>query len=867
MLEKRNEITQQINAQLQSRDGSANLSYIEMGPSNVGGRSRAVFAYEENTNIMFASSVSGGVWKSTDAGGSWTKLPDFDDNLVVGSMDRLGNGWIVVGTGSTFERPNGNEGSGFFGNGLFITKDEGLTFELVSDDSDTPVDFDNGWGVFNRIKADPLNDNMAWAATSKGLRRINFTSGELELPSGASGNVCYDVAVSSDGATILTAYANAIALSVDSGNTFTFINGSGPGQLKFPQGRTTLAISPDDDNYMYALMATSNERLDGLFYTTDKGATWTQANWPAGDENDLFVSLGGQGFYDNVITVIPGEPGVAVMGGVTLWKAGPMQQPIQIALNFASVFSPFYVHSDIHSLTWADNNTLLIGCDGGIHEGNYDGSFFTFSLRNNGFNVTQFYEIAIDNELDNIMGGTQDNGTQFVDGEGFDPQSAVRVIGGDGFACDLSHLLPGAGIGSVYNGDFRRARDITTGNFSNFVGDIGTNFGGFNTLGRLFEYPNEPLARGHVYTFKNETNQPLPKGTTVTFDSKVATGLALEYELEEDLAPNGTVDYNDPTSVLYAVDEGTSIYVTREALNFETQPDFWLVADNVFSNQLEFDFLGNHLFSAGFGVTRISGLRNVWEESDVTGNVTVTRTTVGGGGVLTDVAVNKLDPNIVVAVKPGYNVGNHVFLSTNALSSNPVYTSIDGDLPDIPVYAVDFAYEDPTTIFLGTEEGLYVTTDGGQTWVNQAVNGFDRVPIFDIRTQRRSWRDSVANPGATYIGTHGRGFFRTEDFMPPEPPPNNISEINKVNNVQLAVFPNPVVNDIATLRLETKGEFKADVLNIMNLNGQVVQSIDARNLQPRANEFKFNVSELPAGIYMANVTLEKGTYSTKFIKK
>jgi len=864
ILQKKAEITAQLATTRKS--GSSTMDWEEMGPNNVGGRTRAFLAF--NANTLFAGSVTGGLWKSTDDGQSWSIVSSFDQNLAIGSIAKLGNGWIIVGTGCTFESANGQGGSGSRGDGLFVSKDGGSTFTIVKDDSENNVDYTNGWRVFNRLVADPNDGNVVWAASSKGVQKMNIQTGEFILPAGASGNTCYDIALSANASKILASYSTSFALSNDGGNSFSFISGSGTGKLKNPSGRATVAISQDDEAYMYALMAKGNGTFDALYYSADTGNTWT-LNWSS-PQFDPFVSANGQGFYDQAITIIPGKPRQVIIAGVTLWIAGPGHQPEQIALNFASPLSPNYVHSDIHTLSWMGSNRLVVGCDGGIHFGTYTGLGFNFSIRNNGYNVTQFYAIGVDGN-GRIIGGTQDNGTQYITGEGANPKKAYQVIGGDGFACDLSTLLPSAGIGSVYNGAFRRTQTVSNGNFSNFVQNVPNNngeFGGFYTVGELYENDYDWKARAVQYTYTNtDTRDTIFAGETVVKDSKVLTGLSASFVLEEDLIPGAEVKFHDKANVMYAVDGGTAIYLTRDIWNFEKTPDFWKIADNQTNvNKMAFSKDGDHLFLAKLGgVTRVSGLREAWDvnEGDISGssyNLTVAN--IPGVTNVSDVAVNPHNPDHIVAVRYGYNGGIHVYESENATQAGASFTAIQGDLPDIPVYAVDIDYTDANIIYIGTEEGVYVTEDGGTTWVNQVVNGVERVPVFDIKVQHYN-EEYVNNTGVVYAGSHGRGFFKMENRNVTSLPEIADRQVNL--NADLKVFPNPVV-DNATVAFDLVKDDRA-TLSIMNLSGQVVKTITANNLSvTNENLVEFNVVELPVGTYLVHLNNGNDQRIGRFIK-
>lgn len=868
MQRRREEATAHIQNSVRTR---AAMNWENIGPNNVGGRTRSVISYDENVNIMFAGSVAGGLWKTTDGGQNWSMVNSFSENLMIGDITRLGNGWIVVGTGNSFEPSGGFGNTGFRGDGLFISKDDGVTFSLVTDDSGNDINYENGWRVFNTIVADPNESNVAWTACTKGIKKINFQTGVFTTPSGASGTVCNDITISSSGNIILASYSSNVALSRDGGNTFTFIGASGAGNLKKPTGRCALAISPDDEAYMYAVMEKSNGAFDGVYYSADTGNTW-QTTWASGGTDYLFGS-NAQGDYDMAISVVPGKPQVVVVAGVTLWVTGPGAITEQIALNFTAPNSPLYVHSDIHHLSWANNSTLIVGCDGGVHIGDYNGQSFAFKRRNYQYNVTQFYNIGIDG-TGQIIGGTQDNGTHYVSGLSSNATGSVEVLGGDGFTCELSVLMNNGAIASIYRGAFTRSSNVGVNGFGGFVSDVQAGeFGGFFTTGALFEERSSAKARRVEYTYVNNlSGRKLVVGDTISVNSQVLTGEMVRRPIETELEIDSSISFYDETNVMYAVDQGNSIHLTRDIWDFDGTPDFWKIADNQSNvSQMAFSKSGNHLFLAKLGgLTRISNLNDAWfaEQADIdsAGYLLEVKNITGVGlGLLSDVAVEHYNDDHVVVVRYGYSSGgspqSHVYESLNATSDDPTFASIQGDLPDFPVYAVEIDMSDPSIIYIGTEEGMYVTEDGGVTWVNQTVNGMDRTPVYDIKIQTRSW-EGIINTGVVYVGTHGRGFYKMENRLLQ----TYIAEEEKVTiNKDLLIYPNPITND-GTIAFELN-EDNGATLNIMNLTGQVVKTIDATNLSvDRENKVTFNVLDLPVGTYLMHLNNGADQRSGRFVK-
>ena len=115
-------------AQRQGAQKAAGLSWHELGPDNIGGRTRAIepFSTGSSMNGLYAGSVSGGLWKSTNRGDNWTQITSFP-NLMVASIALAGNGDLYVGTGTAWEGTGGEGGSGFRGEGNYRSTDSGAS--------------------------------------------------------------------------------------------------------------------------------------------------------------------------------------------------------------------------------------------------------------------------------------------------------------------------------------------------------------------------------------------------------------------------------------------------------------------------------------------------------------------------------------------------------------------------------------------------------------------------------------------------------------------------------------------------------------------------------------------------------------------
>ena len=129
---------------------------------------------------------------------------------------------------------------------------------------------------------------------------------------------------------------------------------------------------------------------------------------------------------------------------------------------WASPSLPFYVHADNHRLFWANDNTLIVGNDGGVQArfGSSGPNQIT-SVINKGYSVTQFYSMGFGGD-GSVIGGAQDNGTQYKDNSNHGPKNLQKFQVVTDSNAKSSYLNSDAIITTVYNGSISRSSDRGT---------------------------------------------------------------------------------------------------------------------------------------------------------------------------------------------------------------------------------------------------------------------------------------------------------------------------------------------------------------------------------------------------------------------
>ncbi|MCB0783454.1 MAG: T9SS type A sorting domain-containing protein [Flavobacteriales bacterium] len=855
------------------------LQWIEMGPDNIGGRVRSIVVDPNDPNVVWTGGVSGGLWRSGDAANTWQKIDAFSDNIIVSTLAILGNGHVYVGTGSSFDGPSGTGGSGFVGGGLFRSTDNGATFELVAGPTSS-WNANSEWVVIDKIVAHPTDPNKLWVAYNRGLRIYDETSDTFTTPPNVPGTTpCRAVEVSVDGTTIVANFGFDGYLSTDGGQSFVLLNASSG----FPQsniGRMEFAISPDDPNYIYSMCATTSGGMLGVWSSTDRGTTWSRI-WPGGigvangvPALDIFRD-NTQGIYDNVMSVRPGAPDEIWLGGVELWKTSLSGQPQQLALpfDFPGCFS--CVHVDIHEITWApDGQTVYVGCDGGVYKSIDAGNIWVAANRD--LNITQFYGMGFD-PTGKVNGGTQDNGSLYIDLRGNTEKEAVELTGGDGFDSDISQIDTNIMFTTLYFGAVFRTSDGGI-NFADMLsprmltlssgGNLGAGLGDFYTNIRLYENWNDLGSEDSVEWVNNGTDT-LFFGDQIIYRGNVPV-IEQQYTVTQSMVlPGDTLMLQDRVQSLFAIGFGANqgVWVTRDALNIAEAAEWWKVIDNLGGGTttcLEWSADGNTLFvgTSDGRVVRVTGFNEAYtlDEADVElGNAVVLQqsTILNANNTVTGLAPDPSDPARLMVTFGNYGGGSKVRITDNALAANPSFSiiwNVPTDLLGMPVYDGIIHADNGDILVIGTEMGIFSSDDAGQTWTVEN-DGLAPVPVFAVRQQTWNWQNNpygptyVRNPYVIYAATHGRGFFRTETLLGVDPG-TPIAGSEDVLDA-LTFFPNPVVNT-GTLVFELKE--RADVtVTLYDLNGRLVEALPRRVLPSGEQRLDIPVNGLANGTYLVEV--------------
>ncbi len=422
---------------------SRDANWTQLGPNSSTsgyhgiGRINCIAFHPSDNDTYWVGTAAGGLWKTSDGGSSWTVLNEGTAVLAVSDIlipdDYANSHTIYIATGDRDHWDNNSVG-------VLKSTDEGLTWNSTG----LTYSVANGKMV-NKLIIDPNNNQIIIAATKDGVYKT--TDGGTTWNTQLSSERFIDLEYKpGDFSTLYagTRYGGEIWRSTDGGINWSMIKNT-------DGKRVELAVSPNNPNVVYALIAASDNGLKGVYKSTNSGASFSLAynsknllgwNSDGGDS-------GGQGWYDLSLAVNPADADMVFVGGVNTWKSTDGASSFSIA-NHWSGNGAQAVHADKHRLRYRSNGDIFECNDGGVYISTDDGANWTD--KTNGMQISQMYKIGVAQTVNNdIITGLQDNGTKNYSAGLWDD-----VIGGDGMDCAIDFTDENTQYGELYYGDLKR---------------------------------------------------------------------------------------------------------------------------------------------------------------------------------------------------------------------------------------------------------------------------------------------------------------------------------------------------------------------------------------------------------------------------
>lgn len=418
------------------------LNIKELGPYNVGGRTRDMITDYADHNRILACGVSGGIWESKNLGKKWAPINDNEASLAPTAITQspFDHKIFYYSTGEVT-----NATAGVPGNGVFKSVDGGQSFSQL--DATLNGKFDYTWDIKHSL----TDSNTIYVATANsGLWRSTNAGDTFELVYQTGVDV-QDIEVLPNGSVLITVESNGIYKS-ESGDlgSFTKLTKGTP-----VNGFNRIEISNclDFPDVIYAAFSQNNGYDQGIcvgiWKSSNGGKTWNLASGNPMDVDDGSFRWPWSCF---VLGVHPSDTNNIVVGCIGLFFSKDGGASWGAAANS---------HVDYHCFTSRldDKDAFLIGNDGGIYSYNWNTIKSTAQIQdlNNGYNVTQAYAGSFaPDSLGNII-GTQDNGTNYgQNGE----SDFTEIFGGDGSFCHVNQQYPDIAYVSSQNANIRKTGSL-----------------------------------------------------------------------------------------------------------------------------------------------------------------------------------------------------------------------------------------------------------------------------------------------------------------------------------------------------------------------------------------------------------------------
>lgn len=576
-----------------------NITWEELGPDNIGGRSRALLIDRDNPNILYAGGVSGGLFTSTTGGSSWQKVNDLQENLAIVSIAQAINGDIYYGTGEgMYYSTSGTGTGGILGGGVFKKAANETDFDVLGSTIPSPNSSGADWASVGVIITSLDNADRLWAGTNRGLYISNNGGATWELidlrskeGSNRSFNEVTDGVQDKNGGIWISAGVNGFYSPTGLPGTFEEVtfnrNQAANDELPRSIGRMVFAASPQDEDYVYCVQTTGFRNATSEFLaayrTTNGGDTWQSI----GQKTSSLNPHGSQGGYDNAVTVDAFNKNRILVAGVNFWEWSSQGGWTQVASGARGARSAgLYVHVDHHRFVYDTTSPGRIYAlnDGGIFRSVDNG--LTWAEINNGYITTQFYSIAYSRD-GKVMGGTQDNGTLLVDGLGNTTKSGVRTPGidfrsairdGDGGFTEISSFTSKVMVKAMQYGILGRSNNggesftefydfgrMDRGGEGNRAQDLSSQFAPFVTPFLLWEDQFDDNSQDTITFVARDLQQSIGFGQ----GRSQFTGTILKPQISTQLVP-GTFSITGGTDTLTADVSGNIIGNGSGTINYKT---------------------------------------------------------------------------------------------------------------------------------------------------------------------------------------------------------------------------------------------------------------------------------------------------------
>ena len=700
-------------------DAIGGLRARSIGPAMTSGRVMSIAVHPNDPGIIYAGTASGGLWKTTSGGASWTPLMDREGSYSIGwvTLDPTNPNVVWVGTGE-----RNSQRSVAYGDGVYKSDDGGRSWKNVGLKESEHI---------GRIVVHPKNGNIVYVAAQGPLWSPGGDRGLYKTTDGgktweqvlriSEHTGVSDVVLDPRNPEVVIAAAyqrrrhfftlidggpeSAIHRSTDGGKTWTKVTTGLPTE---ELGRIGLAISPQNPDVVYAVVEAANRR-GGMYRSADNGVTWERRmdyNQGSMYYGDVFADPHqfDRIYVPDVLFQVSDD------GGKSMRALGQRN-----------------MHVDNH-IIWIDPrnpNHYLVGNDGGLYRSWDRGATWTFFEN---LPLAQYYDVDTDNASPfySVYGGLQDNNSLGLPSRtksehGILNEDVFVTQGGDGFVSRVDPQDPSTIYAELQHGVIVRY-DKRTGE-------------------RLGIQPQE--AKGDVplrwnwdapFVISPHNSKRLYIAAQFVFrsDDRGSTWRKISPDLTRQVDRNKLLVMGKlwgPDAV--AKNTSTAIYSNISAVAESPKREglLWVGTDD--------------------------GLIQLSEDGGATWRKVASPPGVPADAYVTRIRPSQHDASVAYATFSNHQNGDFKPYALKTADLGKTWTSINGDLPargGTFAFAEDFA--DPQLLFVGTEFAAYTSKDGGVHWIK--LPGIPVIKVADITIQKHA-NDLV-------LGTFGRGVYIVDDY-------------------------------------------------------------------------------------------------------
>lgn len=700
------------------------LKFRNIGPAFMSGRIADIAIDPTDQNTWYVAVGSGGVWKTVNAGTTFS--PVFDKYGVYSTgcitVDPSNPNVVWLGTG---ENVGGRHAS--FGDGIYKSEDGGQTWvnhgllnserisKIIVHPSNSDVLYvasqgplwasggergfyktidggktwrrtlgDNEWLGVTDIAVDPRDPDRIYAATWARHRTV------AALMDGSESTRMY--------------------VSEDGGENWQLLK---TGLPEGKWGKIGLAVSPIDPDVVYAAIEL-DRRTGGVWRSSDRGASWNKMS-------NTVAGATGPHYYQELYACPHNFDRLYLMNNALLRSDDGGRSFFQVNERDK--------HGDNHSINFRndDPDYLLVGTDGGVYETFDLGKTWRF-MEN--IPVTQYYKLAVDDAepFYNIYGGTQDNSTQGGPSR-TDAHYGIRnadwkvVLNWDGHQPATEPGNPDIIYGERQEGHLSRI-DISTGEVVDIQPQAapGEPYERFNWDAPILVSPHSP--------------------TTIYFASQRVW--RSENRGDQWTAISGDLTRNQ---------ERLDLPIMGKKQSWDSPWDVLAMSNYNTITSLAESPIKKGLIYAGTD----DGLLQVTEDGGANWRkIEVSTMGVPATAFINDVKADLFDENTVYVALDNHKYGDFKPYLVKSTDKGKSWTSMTHGIPDKHlVWRVVQDHVDRGLMFAGTEFGLFFTSDGGRSWT-ELNGGIPTISFRDLAIQRRE-NDLVA-------ASFGRGFFILDDY-------------------------------------------------------------------------------------------------------